>query len=181
MRGMVFWLLLVGAAAARADDDMQCPNGIVSAGMVEDEIRAACGEPTFRERVGATLPGAEYDEEWLYNFGPRKLLRILRLREGRLVLIEDDGFGFNQPPKLSCDFYSLRERMSKFRLLLACDKPSRRETLAAYRSTEGSAVVLPIVRERWHYNAASGERVRTVIMENGRIVSVEEKKPRPRF
>ncbi len=149
--------------------------------MVEDEIRAACGEPAFRERIGATLPGAEYDEEWLYNFGPRKLLRILRLREGRLVLIEDDGFGYHQPPKLSCDFYSLRERMSKFRLLLACDKPNRRETLAAYRSVEGSTAVLPILRERWHYNAASGERVRTVTMENGRIVSVEEKKPRPRF
>ncbi len=180
MRAAILLLLLFALGAARADDNMQCPNGIVSAGMIHDEILAACGEPLFRERIGATLPGAEYDEEWLYNFGPRKLLRILRLREGRLARIEDDGFGFNQPPKLSCDFYSLRERMSKFRLLLACDKPDRRETLAAYRSLEGSAAVLPILRERWHYNAPSGERVRTVTLENGRIVNVEEKKPRSR-
>ena len=174
-------LCLLYGSGTLADDNMQCPNGIASAGMVADEIVSACGEPTFRERVGATLPGASYDEEWLYNFGPRKLLRILRLRENRLSAIEDDGFGFNKPPDLSCDFYSLKERMSKFRLLLACGKPTRRETLAAYRSIEGSTAVQPIVRERWHYNAASGERVRTVTLENGRIVNVEETKPRPRF
>ena len=174
-------LCLVYAGAACADDNMQCPNGIASAGMVADEIIAACGEPSLRERVGATLPGADYDEEWLYNFGPRKLLRILRLRAGRLVVIEDDGFGFNEMPKLSCDFYSLHERMSKFRLLFSCGKPGSRETVAAYRSIEGSAAVQPILRERWHYNAASGERVRTVTLENGRIVNVEEKKPRTRY
>lgn len=181
MRGTAFLLLLSAALTARADDNLQCPNAIVSAGAVYDEILAACGEPAFRERVGATLPGADYDEEWLYNFGPRKLLRILRLREGKLALIEDDGYGFTQAPKLSCDFYSLKERMSKFRLLYSCGKPDRRETVAAYRAIEGSSAVQPIVRERWHYNAASGERIRTVTMENGRIVNVEEKKPRSRF
>ena len=181
MRRTTVLFLFFAAVGARADDNLQCPNGIASTGMPADEVIGVCGEPVLREHLGTAIPGTSYDEEWLYNFGPRQLLRIIRLRESRITGIEDDGYGFRELPKLSCDFYSLREGMSKFRLLYSCGKPTLRETVAAYRSNDKGAGLLPILRERWHYNSASGERIRTVIMENGRIVNVEQKKPRSHY
>ena len=173
----LLWLML--APTAHADSNLQCANGIVSNGHYAEQLQAACGLPMLKETLDASQLGGTYDAEWFYNFGPRQLLRIIRLRQGKVVSIEDDGYGFEGTPKLSCDFYSLREGLSKLRLMLACDKPARRETTVVYRQLqrgEPSAATQPILRERWHYNSEAGERVRTVILENGRIHNVEEKK-----
>lgn len=176
-RSLLLGLLLLSTAAL-ADDNLQCANGIVARGSSSDQAVAACGLPTLKESITASPLGASYDEEWYYNFGARQLLRIVRLRQGRVTGIEDDGYGFQNLPKLSCDFYSLKEKLSKLRLILACGKPSRRETLVVYRSQGLNLpenAMRPILRERWHYNSDAGERVRTVTLENGRISYVEEK------
>lgn len=171
---------MLAAFVARADDRLPCANGIVPIGADVIGLRNACGEPTLREVLGEPgFVGGAYDEEWFYNFGPRERLRIVRLREGRVQRIEDDGYGFQGLPNLTCDFASLREGLSKFRLWLACRLPHRRETLVVYRQLErGASTVEPLLRERWHYNSAVGELLRIVTMENGRIVNVEEKQAR---
>ena len=171
-------LLWAMSAPAHADDNLQCPNGIVARGFSSEQLIGACGLPTLKETITASPLGASYDEEWYYNFGPRQLLRIVRLRQGKITGIEDDGYGFQNLPKLSCDFYSLKEGLSKLRLILACNKPSRRETLVVYRSRGlnlPDSALQPILRERWHYDSVAGERVRTVTLENGRIFHVDEK------
>lgn len=172
----IFALLL--SSAVSADDGLQCTNGMIARGSSAEQTLAACGLPTLKESITASPLGASYDEEWYYNFGPRQRLRIVRLRQGTVTGIEDDGYGFQNLPKLSCDFYSLKEKLSKLRLMLACNKPSRRETLVVYRS-QGlnlpDSALQPILRERWHYDSDAGERVRTVTLENGRITHVEEK------
>jgi len=35
-------------------------------------------------------------EEWTYNFGPRKLMRIVRFENGRVVDVEELGYGYRE-------------------------------------------------------------------------------------
>lgn len=108
-------LLLAEPAAA-----FRCGSKLVNDGMHEQQVVAACGEPTTRRHLGYALryfdPGARrvspgwsgsyfpgYGSlseevmitEYVYNFGPRKLMRRLIFAGGVLVTIETIGYGYN--------------------------------------------------------------------------------------
>jgi hypothetical protein len=105
-------LLLMSSPA----EAFRCGNRIVQDGMHEDRVRALCGEPVSTRTVGLIVrsfhrrpqsigndngnyywPGY-YDEvmvtELVYNFGPRKLMRVLRFEGGYLVDIRTAGYGY---------------------------------------------------------------------------------------
>ena len=109
-------LLLAEPAAA-----FRCGNKLVKDGMHEVEVVAICGEPTFIRRLGYTIrsvdirrhglapPGWTISRhsgyysypvevmitEYVYNLGPRKLMRRLVFEGGFLVEIETLGSGHN--------------------------------------------------------------------------------------
>lgn len=89
--------------------------------MHEAQVRRACGAPTTMRHIGRTLrninapirgrhgngwrterfPGYGYSQEvivteYVYNFGPRKLMRRLVFEGGILVSIESLGYGYNE-------------------------------------------------------------------------------------
>ena len=89
--------------------------------MHEAQVRRACGEPTTMRHIGRTLrniivpirghsgsgwrtehfPGYGFSQEvfvteYVYNFGPRKLMRRLVFEGGILVSIESLGYGYNE-------------------------------------------------------------------------------------
>lgn len=93
-----------------------CGNSIVSQRDTTTQVLVKCGEPTARytwtqskshaqnhinvvsdKTVVAHLAHhatqATYDE-WIYNFGPHQFLYILKFRNGRLVDIETNGYGY---------------------------------------------------------------------------------------
>lgn len=99
----------------------RCGNRIVAENMHEAEVRRACGAPTTMRHIGRavrsinvpirsrTLPGwtssryPGYDfttevivTEYVYNFGPRKLMRRLIFEGGVLVSIESLGYGYRE-------------------------------------------------------------------------------------
>jgi hypothetical protein len=108
-------LLLLAAGPAEA---FRCGNRIVAEEMHEVEVRRACGEPTTMRHIGRTLrsinipierrhggwttryfPGYGLVQEvvvteYVYNFGPRKLMRRLLFEGGVLVQIESLGYGY---------------------------------------------------------------------------------------
>lgn len=97
---------------------LRCGDKVVREGMLEVEVLEYCGEPAaVRERGFVVraytpqemlrLPGAEgvrfgpgnfYQHllvtEYIYNFGPRRLLRKLRFEGGKLTDIETLGHGW---------------------------------------------------------------------------------------
>lgn len=97
---------------------LRCDGKLVLEGMLEVEVIEHCGEPTaVRDRgfvVRAFTPfemlrlrGAEgvrfgpgnfvqhlLVTEYIYNFGPRKLMRRLRFEGGELTDIETLGYGY---------------------------------------------------------------------------------------
>ncbi len=97
---------------------LRCGNKIVRDGMHEVQVIAICGEPTTRRDIGRTLRGREIYAiprgggypvdryvnpgvptevvvtEYIYNFGPRKLMRRLIFEGGVLINIESIGYGY---------------------------------------------------------------------------------------
>lgn len=107
-------MLLAGDAHA-----LRCGNKIVRDGMHEAQVLAICGEPTTRRDIGRTLRGPDIRvypsdpryptdryyypipyptevvvTEYVYNFGPRRLMRRLIFEGGVLVSIESIGYGY---------------------------------------------------------------------------------------
>ena len=103
------------AAPAHA---LRCDGKLVLEGMLEVEVQEHCGEPASVRDLGYVVrsvhpfaqrpphggvlfrygPGNYYQEvvvtEYIYNFGPRKLMRRLRFEGGVLTDIETLGYGY---------------------------------------------------------------------------------------
>jgi hypothetical protein len=97
---------------------LRCGSRLVGEGMAESEVIRLCGEPVTVRQLGYVLrpyilklpggrPGthgtrrvyAGFHEEllvkeMLFNFGPRRLMRIMRFEGGYLVSVETAGYGY---------------------------------------------------------------------------------------
>jgi hypothetical protein len=114
-------LLVVALLLASPAHAFRCKTKLVKDGMHEVQVIAICGEPTTVRNLGYTVQG--YDTvirnrypgglttgttypgyghlhtqvvitEYVYNFGPRKLMRRLVFEGGVLVTIESIGYGY---------------------------------------------------------------------------------------
>ena len=99
---------------------LRCGSRLVKDGMHESRVIHLCGEPVSRRHLGYVLrpyilkrpagfPGMHstrhiysgYHEELLvteltFNFGPRKLIRVLRFEGGQLTSIRTAGYGYRE-------------------------------------------------------------------------------------
>lgn len=186
MRPLLFCIVLTAVSSlARGGDTLRCGSRIISTGALAAEVLGVCGEPQYRDVwvfPHFSYPGLVHDtEEWYYNFGPNQLLRILRLRNGRLVSIESDGYGYSQSSPLECTLDGRLQGQSKLRLLRLCGEPVTRESLNVLTplprrpgvGPPGFAGLQPVFRERWVYNLGADVLLREVTLENGRVVSVD--------
>jgi hypothetical protein len=171
------------AGAAGADGTMRCDNRIASEGMAAASLLAVCGEPAYRDVWSGNFPGYGVggSEEWYYNFGPNLLLRVIRLRDGKIAQIDADGYGFSELPHPPCEPSRIVEGLSKYRLVLLCGSPLTQQRrwvnvplerygrdgrrFGGYYST--------VFQEEWIYNFGSRYLMRVVTLENGRVVDVQ--------
>jgi hypothetical protein len=97
----------------------RCGTKLVRDGMHEQQVIAICGQPTSARNIGHTVRAFDYRlyrpkgsdtlyrhpgfgtlatdvvvTEYVYNFGPRKLMRRLIFEGGVLVTIESIGYGY---------------------------------------------------------------------------------------
>lgn len=121
MHAALLGLLMLAATPALA---FRCGNRIVSEGDHYSKVLKYCGEPIgVQERViyreGITRPrfrvegpdGLQYDrevlrydrsyvevlvEEWTYNFGPRRLMQLVRFENGFVVAVDQLGYGYRE-------------------------------------------------------------------------------------
>jgi hypothetical protein len=109
---LLCWLLLSSQAA----EAFRCGNRIIRDGMHEGQVRTLCGEPIASRQLGLVVRSYYPDSyvigglgerhfrhgyytelmatELVYNFGPRKLMRILRFEGGYLVDVKTAGYGY---------------------------------------------------------------------------------------
>lgn len=187
---LVFLALLALAPRAGAGDAIRCGSRIVTVEARAAEILAACGEPAFRDVYalpGPALPGEIAErEQWTYNFGRNQLLQVLSLRNGRLVDIRTDGYGFPPNPARRCASHELVEGLSKYRLLTHCGEPLTRRRLGYVRAlhprqrqriggwtTERGLAPVEVYREEWVYNFGSNQFLRIVRLDDGVVSEVQ--------
>ena len=114
--------LLVSALLVGEDAHaFRCGSKLVRDGMHEQQVVARCGQPTTIRHLGRTMRAYDYFShvrrhgytywrtpgfshlatevvvtEYVYNFGPRKLMRRLVFEGGVLVSIETIGYGYHE-------------------------------------------------------------------------------------
>lgn len=92
---ITLWLATAQSAFA-----LRCGQSIITMGDKQFEVLQKCGEPFFADSWQAPLfhqgfyLGSDIVEEWYYNFGPQRFIRILLFRNGRLILIQTGDYGF---------------------------------------------------------------------------------------
>lgn len=102
---LLFFLTLSNGSLAA----MRCGNLLVDIGDYKADVLRICGSPATKERYygvrgqelrdpGNTLEFNRYDQividEWIYNFGPRRLQQYLRFENGVLKEIRSLGYGY---------------------------------------------------------------------------------------
>jgi hypothetical protein len=189
VRGLLLLALWMSLSPAQASDTMRCGSRLVSVEARAAELLATCGEPAYRDvwSAQALAPGAVAEqEEWTYNFGSQQLLRVVRLRNARVVDIASDGYGFAEPEasRRRCSPEQLIEGMSKYRLLMACGAPLTRtiaqQSFQPYRPRYRNGVpgridgpYVEVFREEWVYDFGPNVFMRVLSLENGRVRDIQ--------
>jgi hypothetical protein len=80
-----------------------CDGRVISVGDTKTEILIKCGKPFYKSSHQEELKERFDDssnrkvivtvEEWTYNFGPQQFMRIITIRNGRVVDIRTGGYG----------------------------------------------------------------------------------------
>ncbi|MGR9101323.1 MAG: DUF2845 domain-containing protein [Gammaproteobacteria bacterium] len=101
---LLFFIFYAGPAHA-----LRCQGKVVDIGDYKVEVLQKCGEPAWTERrygtegsrlhhPGRTLDIDQYEEividEWTYNFGPRRFMRLLMFENGVLKEIIKLDYGY---------------------------------------------------------------------------------------
>ncbi len=83
---------------------VRCDTGILGTGLSQYEVLQRCGEPFFkdsrREEIFSSISGGNRHlverriDEWTYNLGPNRFMRILTFNNGLLEEISSGSKGF---------------------------------------------------------------------------------------
>lgn len=156
-----------------------CAHGIARIGDSADEVATRCRAPDHVESWSASPP-ARSGAVWFFNDGQSRLLRMLRFREGRLVAIDNDGYGFVVPSRPRCRADAPRAGWSVYRLLSFCGAPDAREQvghLLVPLQSLGDDRVGPqglrhVFRQRWRYDFGPRYLVREFTIDDASISHV---------
>jgi len=172
--------LLAVPPATAAPDSLRCHGNLVTRGDLAIEVVDACGRPDFVDPWDESGHRHSHHfvphiEEWTYNFGPSRLLYLLRFRRGKLVNIETVGHGFSTHDRHACSTDQLVPDLTKYRLLQLCGPPDQREHTFLLRPEHRGAhgVFTPIRREVWIYNFGERRLLREITLENSRVVEID--------
>jgi hypothetical protein len=187
------------AAAARADDGLGCPGGVVSVGDSRLDLLGKCGAPTFVESrqaqrsewVGDRYQGANRTvtitlETWTYDLGPGRLVQYARIEAGKVVDVRSGGYGRaadvsrRDPavPRAPCEPTAIRVGDSTYDLLSQCGDPvfrDVREEQVSIAESDGQVAMgtsTTVVKETWTYDFGPRAFVRYVQVRDGRVTGV---------
>jgi hypothetical protein len=101
---------LLAFASGAETQAMRCGSRLISPGDPAAKLRQYCGEPesvsSRLEQRGVFVHGRYFPgfveevvvEDWIYNFGPNKLMRQVRVVDGIVREIALLGYGYDRSP-----------------------------------------------------------------------------------
>lgn len=176
-------LVLFGfLVATPAGAGFRCGNALVDVGDWPIEVEERCGEPDYVATYpAATIPGigvVEDVEHWYYNRGPRKFIRRLEFRNGKLHREDSLGYGFAGDSPGPCEPAAIDTGTSEFEVVARCGDPlSSRVEWSVHSNHRGGSRAGPVrglvpVQE-WLYEFGSQQFRRVVLLRNGRVIRLE--------
>ena len=89
---------------------MRCGTRLIAKGDHISKLLRYCGEPdfvqsraaqrSFHNRYGQVLYAGLYEEvliqEWTYNLGPHKLMRVVKMENGVVSEVRHLGYGYHK-------------------------------------------------------------------------------------
>lgn len=177
---IVLLLILACASTALLADGLRCGSRVIVQGDSQYVVEQKCGAPDFIDSWRVPAPFnfgfVALVEDWYYNFGPSRLIQVLRFRNQRLVDIETDGYGFSQPELAPCQPQDIVPGISKFQLLTRCGEPESAQSSTQF--VDPALVDFPLDsnvlhKEEWLYDFGASRLLRIVTLINGRVVFVD--------
>ena len=103
------FLILIGSTLATNAYAMRCGTHLIARGDHVSKLLRYCGEPdfaqsrsaarTYQNRFGQVLFAGFYEEvqidEWTYNLGPNKLMRVVTMENGIVREVRHLGYGYH--------------------------------------------------------------------------------------
>ena len=187
----IFLLFLTLASAVPCADvlaaALSCDGGIISTGDRSIDVLAKCGTPDSKESHQEEL-GEQLDdntkqkvfvtvEEWTYNFGPSKFMRIIVLKNGVVANIRLGNYGYTrqaEPAQRECGEQLVSVGDSKTDVLAKCGEPTLKDShVEEIRERLGDTERKVFVTvEEWTYNLGPTRFVRILTFRNSTLTDI---------
>jgi len=175
---------LVTERLLRGQQKFDCSGRIIGVGVPQADVLAACGPPAWRDqRTDSWVEGIRPDgtvlvsvstEEWIFDFGPDRLLHFVYFRDGRVADIRTGGYGGRSEDCGDGDNLAIGD--SKLEGFQKCGAPTRvgRGEGGEKELTDPDTVVRRILdSDYWTYDFGPSRFVRMLTFQNGRLKSIE--------
>jgi len=180
--GLCFAALIATTASAQS---LSCGGGAVESDDSKYVIRSKCGEPTFTDTtrvarissMGDTLVQELVEvEDWLYDFGPDRLVVVLTFESD--LLIGARAFGYGRDPGGKPAFDKVVETGEPtVRVLFLYGPPSYKEErldTSIIRKKGGVTFPKQLSVETWTYNLGPDRFMRIYHFVDGRLTEIEQ-------
>jgi len=161
-----------------------CSGRIIEAGVPQADVLAACGPPAWRDqrtdswvdgiRSDGTVLVSVFTEEWIFDFGPDRLLHFVYFQDGKVTSVRTGGYGGRRAD--CADGNNLAIGDSKLEVFQKCGAPSRvGAEQGADKADSGAGVVYQrlLDNDSWTYDFGSDRFVRLLTFRNGRLINIE--------
>jgi len=184
MRLGVFIVLL--ALGLNVQAARKCGDHLVQQDVTRYDVLSLCGEPNWRdgwnytESTGVWSPIQNFNsvfiEQWYYNRGPDRLLRLYTFHNLRLVRIDTLGYGWEPRRRRKCKPDMFLLGISKYEVWFHCGDPAWAE------SWDGAQLVRPgpsVARysqvhfDTWIYDFGTSRFQRLLYFQNGFLNHLE--------
>ncbi len=169
-------------------ESFECKQGTVYINDSRVDMLLKCGEPDWKEShrekiVSRPSRSTKHKksitvEEWTYNFGPNRFIRIITLRNGKITDIRTGDYGYSnakkpQPREFSDRIVSIGE--SSGEVIAKWGEPAgrnpRQEKLKE-RLSDGDYRITTIIIDEWTYNLGPDRFMRILTFKNGKLTDI---------
>lgn len=165
----------------------RCEGKIISVGDTSGDLIAKCGEPDWKqsstEEIITTIDKDTTKkilidvEEWTYNLGPDRFMRIFKLKDGRVVEMRLGDYGYAEEGvnQVQCSAQSVSVGDSALEVMAKCGEPAWkdvREEIIRERLDDETVRKVSITVEEWTYNFGPNQFLRIVTLRNGKVTKI---------
>jgi hypothetical protein len=189
--GIILWFLALMPAlpCPRAHAaTLDCAGGLISVGDSRVDLLSKCGDPDAKEAHEEEITERPGDgskrrlfvavEDWTYNFGPGRFMRIVTLKNGTVTNIRTRNYGYSRnakPDQRECSEQVVSVGDTKSDVIAKCGEPAWKDTRQEElkeKLDDGREHKILVTIEDWTYNLGPNRFVRILTFRNGRLTDI---------